>query len=174
MVLLAQGDGAEAQAEFLRETEGGSAVLYAAEFSMNAWDGAGFVALRAGEPADAVVMFERALALYPQHARSLIGLGAARAVQGDTAAAAEAFARAEKAIEALRQGGRGGEATLAEAFLHTVHGRGAEAVEGLRRLVERQALPFAGWTIPVEPLLAPLRRLPGFEAVRARLADNTR
>jgi tetratricopeptide (TPR) repeat protein len=174
MVLLAQGQDEEARGEFRREMEGGSALLYASEFSMNACDGAGFAALRAGEHGEAAAMFERALGLYPQHARSLIGLGAALAAQGDSAEAAGAFARAEKAIEGLRHGGRGGEATLAEAFLHAVHGRTGEAIEAVRRLVERPAPPFTGWTVPVEPLLAPLRHLPAFAAIRARLTDNAR
>lgn len=174
MVLLAQGRAAEARAEFLREVEGGSALLYAAEFSMNAWDGAGFVALLAGDPAEAAAMFGRALALFPQHARSLIGLGSALRAKGEPAEAEAAFARAAAAIEALRQGGRAGEATLAEAFLHAAHGRSADALEALRRLVERPALPFAGWTVPLEPLLAPLRGLPAFQEIRARVADNAR
>src|SRR6185503_902980 len=38
MVRLAQGHPAEARAEFQRETAGGSAQLYAAEFAMNAYD----------------------------------------------------------------------------------------------------------------------------------------
>ena len=33
-------------------------------------------------------------------------------------------------------------------------------------------LPFTGWTIPVEPLLVPLRNRPDFEANAARLAEN--
>ena len=174
MVLLAQGHDAEAQAEFRRETEGGSAQLYAAEFSMNACDGAGFVALRAGEHGEAAAMFERALALYPQHARSLIGLGAALAAHGDAAGAEAAFARADTAIEGLRHGGRAGAAPLAAAVRPAVPGRAGEALEAVRRLVERPAPPFTGWTVPVEPLLAPIRQLPAFEAIRTRLADNAR
>ena len=64
-------------------------------------------------------LFRQALELYPEHARSLVGLGAALAAHGDRAAAADAFARAAAAIDALRRGGRGSEATLAEAFLHS-------------------------------------------------------
>jgi len=69
---------------------------------------------------------------------------------------------------------RRGRASLAEAFQHTVRGRHTEAVEALRRLVELPSPPFAGWTIPIEPLLAPLRTQPGFDAVAARLAENAR
>jgi DNA-binding winged helix-turn-helix (wHTH) protein/tetratricopeptide (TPR) repeat protein len=174
MVRLAQGHPAEARGEFEREIAGGAHQLYAAEFAMNAHDGAGFVSLQTGDNADAAARFQRALELYPEHARSLVGLGAALAAGGDERAAEAAFARARSAIGALRQGGRGSEATLAEAFQHTVLGRRAEAVDALRRLVEQPELPFTGWTIPVEPLFAPLRQLPAFQAIAARLAENAR
>ena len=174
LVRLAQGHPEEARAEFESELATGSTQLYAAEFNMNAYDGAGFVALQAGDHGGASVLFERALELYPDHARSLVGLGAARAAEGDRRGAQAAFARAAEAREALRRGGRGSEALLAEAFQHAVDGRPVEAMDVLQRLVERPELPFTGWTIPVEPLLVPLRNRPGFEAMAARLADNAR
>ena len=46
---------------------------------MNAYDGAGFAALCAGNAPEAASMFRRALELFPEHARSLVGLGAALA-----------------------------------------------------------------------------------------------
>ena len=79
LVRLAQGDLLEARREFDREVEVGPWQLYAAEFAMNAHDGAGFAALAQGEPGAAVASFGRALELYPEHARSLVGLGAAHA-----------------------------------------------------------------------------------------------
>ncbi|HEY2942273.1 MAG TPA: winged helix-turn-helix domain-containing protein [Vicinamibacteria bacterium] len=174
MVRLAQGHPADARAEFQREIAVGPTQLYAPEFAMNAYDGAGFVSLQAGDNLDAVAMFERALELYPEHARSLVGLGAALAAQGDQRAAEAAFKRASSASDALRRGGRRSEATLAEAFQHTVQGRPADAMDALRRLVERPELPFAGWTIPVEPLFTPHHKLPAFQAITARLAENAR
>jgi DNA-binding winged helix-turn-helix (wHTH) protein/tetratricopeptide (TPR) repeat protein len=174
LVRLAQGHPEEARAEFESEVATGATQLYAAEFNMNAYDGAGFVALQAGDHARAGAFFERALELYPEHARSLIGLGAARTAEGDRHGADAAFGRAAEAREALRRGGRGSEALLADAFQHAVVGRPAEAMDVLQRLVERPELPFTGWTIPVEPLLVPLRRRPDFEAVAARLAENAR
>jgi hypothetical protein len=35
-------------------------------------------------------------------------------------------------------------------------------------------MPFTGWTIPVEPLLAPLRQLPAYQPIALRLAENAR
>ena len=95
LVRLAQGDSEEAREEFDREVAVGPSQLYAAEFAMNAYDGAGFVALLDDDPAAAVPLFRRALELYPEHARSLVGLGAAHAVHGDQRAADAAFKRAD-------------------------------------------------------------------------------
>jgi tetratricopeptide (TPR) repeat protein len=173
-VRLARGDAEEAGLEFQREIESGAWQLYAPEFAMNAYDGAGFASLRLGDAAAAAHSFERALDLFPAHARSLVGFGAALAVQRQTEAASAAFGRAAAAIDALRRGGRGGEATLAEAFLHSVNGRSERAMECLTALLERPELPFAGWTVPVEPLFEPLRATGSFQKVLSRLADRAR
>ena len=71
-------------------------------------------------------------------------------------------------------GGRNSEATLAEASHQSVTGQHDRAIEALRPLVERPDLPFTGWTIPIEPLFEPLRKLPAFLAVLSTLADRAR
>jgi DNA-binding winged helix-turn-helix (wHTH) protein/TolB-like protein/Flp pilus assembly protein TadD len=174
LVRLARGDAAEALLEFDREIASGPGQLYAAEFAMNAHDGAAFALLARGDAAAAAGRFREALQLFPDHARSLAGLGAALSEGGEAAAADEAFRRAAAAIEALRRGGRGGEALLAGALLHAVSGRPAEAVAALHHLLEKADPPFAGWTIPVEPLLGRIEGTPGFAAVLARLAERAR
>lgn len=174
LVRLARGDAAEARAEFEREIVIGPSQLYAAEFAMNAHDGLGFTCLQTGRPSQAVAMFERALELFPEHARSLVGLGAALGATGRRPAAAEAFARATAAIEGLRRGGRTSEATLAEAFLHSVNERPDAAIGALQALLERAEFSFSGWTIPVEPLFQPLTSLPEFRTILATLADRAR
>ncbi len=174
LVRLAQGDPEEAREEFDREVVLGPSQLYAAEFAMNAHDGGGFAALAEDHPAAAVPSFRRALELYPEHARSLVGLGAAHAAHGDRRSAEAAFKHAARAIHALRAGGRTSEAAMAEAFHHAVCGRPSEAVDALKRLVEHPELPFAGWTIPIEPLFVSLRKTPGFQAVLDTLAAHAR
>ena len=174
LVRLARGDAAEARIEFGREISMGTAQLYAAEFAMNAHDGSGFSALLSGNAQEAAASFKRALELYPAHARSLVGLGAALAADGARTSAADAFAQATAAIAALKKGGRASEAVLAEAFLHTVNGRTQEAIRALHALLEHVGVPFIGWTIPIEPLFAPLRGRPEFQAVLAALADRAR
>jgi DNA-binding winged helix-turn-helix (wHTH) protein/Flp pilus assembly protein TadD len=174
LVRLAQGDAVEARAEFDREIAGSGAQVYAREFTANALSGAGLIHLRAGAAPAAVDMFRRALELFPDHARTLVGLGAALQASGDAAGAEEAFAHATAAIEGLRRGGRGAEACTAEALHHAVCGRAEQAVDALRLSLDRSELQFTGWTIPIEPLLQPLHSLPSFKALLTTLADRAR
>jgi DNA-binding winged helix-turn-helix (wHTH) protein/tetratricopeptide (TPR) repeat protein len=174
IVRLARGDAAEALLEFDREIVPGVAQLYGPEFAMNAHDGAGFAHLASSDPGAAVERFRQALGLFPEHARSLVGLGGALRADGEAVAADAAFARASSAIEALRRGGRGGEAAMAEALQHAVRGRQEAAIAALHKLLDTAELSFSGWTIPVEPLLAPLRQTPPFQGVLSKLADRAR
>lgn len=174
LVRLAQGDESEADAEFARERAFGTEQLYGAEFVMNACDGAGFARLRAGDHDAAAAAFEQALQLFPDHARSLVGLGAALRAGRKGKEADAAFVRAGAAIDALRRGGRSTEATLAHAFLHATTGRAGEAISCLTSLLEKSDLPFSGWTIPIEPLLEPLRESPAFQDVLETLAARAR
>lgn len=174
LVRLARGDAADALLEFEREIASGPSQLYALEFAMNAHDGAGFAHLRAGDATAAAPRFRRALELFPEHARSLVGLGAALQADGDTQGAEAAFGRARAAIDALRKGGRSGEAGMAEALCLAVTGPPGSAVACLQTLLERAEVSFTGWTIPVEPLFEPLRGLPAFHTVLSRLAERAR
>ena len=174
LVRLARGDAGEAQREFQAEISSGSSQLYAPEFAMNAHDGSGFAYLRTGDAEAAAVQFRCALELFPEHARSLVGLGASLATAGDNDGRDAAFSRVATAIESLRRGGRGSEATLAAALHHTVLGQFDEAIQCLHVLLDRAELPFTGWTIPVEPLLEPLREKDGYRKIADRLADRAR
>jgi len=174
LVRLARGDADEAQQEFEREIMSGPFQLYAPEFAMNAHDGAGFAYLQTGSPRQAADQFRRALELFPEHARSLVGLGAALARADDARGADAAFGRAEAAIDALRKGGRSTEALLSAALHHAVRDRPDEAIDCLSALLERAELPFSGWTITIEPLLATIRETADFARVTSRLAERTR
>src|SRR4029453_737093 len=174
LVRLARGDQREAREEFDREIAVGANQLYAAEFNMNAYDGAGFGALASGNADEAVAMFKRALELFPEHARSLVGLAAALTASREDDGARTAFDHAAKAIEALRRGGRTREATMAEAFMHVVQGGADEAIVALKRLIDKPELPFSGWTAPIEPLFAPLRERADFREILVTLAHHAR
>jgi len=112
--------------------------------------------------------------LYPEHARSLVGLGAAFAMAGQRAKSAAALERATIAIQGLRRGGRGSEATLAEAFHHAVSGHEERALHSIEELLGHPGMPFAGWTLPIEPLFTPLRPLPRFQSALRTLAERAR
>ena len=174
LVRLARGDADEAQREFEREIKSGPSQLYAPEFAMNAHDGAGFAYLQTGSPKPAAEQFRCALELFPEHARSLVGLGAALARDGDRPGADAAFGRAEAAIDALRKGGRSTEASMSAALHHAVRDRRDAAIDCLAGLLERAELPFSGWTIPIEPLFGPIRETADFERVTSRLAERAR
>jgi DNA-binding winged helix-turn-helix (wHTH) protein/tetratricopeptide (TPR) repeat protein len=174
LVRLAQGDVQEAEAEFSKERAFGTEQLYGAEFVMNACDGTGFARLRAGDHEGAAKAFEQALKTFPDHARSLVGLGAALRAAGKSKQADTAFTRASGAIDALRRGGRSTEATLAHAFRHATAGAADDAIVCLRSLLEKSDLPFSGWTIPIEPLLDPLRGSRPFQDVLDALAARAR
>lgn len=174
LVRLASGDTSEALKEFEREISSGTWQLYGREFAMNAHDGAGFAHLHAGAPEAAIEQFKKALELFPDHARSLVGLGAAFHAAGDASGAQAALATATTAIDSLRRGGRASEATLAEAMHHAVRGDTDRAFETLHALLDKPDMPFSGWTVPIEPLLHPLRREPEYQRVTGRLAERAR
>ncbi len=171
---LARGDLAESRAEFERELESRDTGIYAAEFAMDSHVGLGYAHGLEGRLDTAREMFGRALARYPRHGRSLLGLTAVSLAAGRRADAKAYAARASEAVAELRRGGRDAEATVSQAIEHVVFGRLDEAVAALEELLVRAELPFAGWTIPIEPLLRPLHGRPGFERVLARLADRAR
>jgi DNA-binding winged helix-turn-helix (wHTH) protein/tetratricopeptide (TPR) repeat protein len=172
LVRLAQGDVDQARAEFDRELTSRGSEMYAAEYAMDAYDGHGFVCLETNDGAAAEAMFGKALAIYPDHARSLVGLAAARARRGDRPSADAALHHAWRAIQELKESGRMSEAAMATSFGHVIAGRLGEAADTLWRLMEEAPPGFAGWTIPVEPLLSGLRIDPGFHAILERLAQR--
>lgn len=174
LVRLARGDVHEATLEFEREVTASHEQLYAAEFAMNAYDGLGFVRLLSGECQAALTMFEHALERYPDHARSRLGRAAALRAHGWKAEADIEFAAARRAITELRRGGRGAEAFMAEAFEHAIFDRRDQAVTTLECLLAEADLPFAGWTIPIEPFFQQLHGSPGFGRVLVALAERAR
>ena len=83
-----------------------------------------------------------------------------------------ALSLAEKAIAELDRGGRVAEAAVTRACALVLGGRADEAIGQLEKLLTVAPTAFAGWTIPVEPLLEPLGKSPGFARVLNRLADR--
>ena len=172
LIRLGLGDVDDARREFERELVSRGSALYAAEYAMDAHDGHGFACLAMGEATQAVAMFTQALAIYPDHARSLAGLAAAARLRGDEMAARAALDRARLAIGELAAHGRSAEAAMASSLVQVVEGRPLEAIATLRQLLEDAPPGFAGWTIPVEPLLTACRALPAYREITRLLAER--
>jgi tetratricopeptide (TPR) repeat protein len=120
--------------------------------------------------AAAARLFEQALARYPDHARSWLGLADVRYRQGRRADTEAALSRGLDAIDGLRRLGRASEAALAAATGELLAGRRAGAVAALARLLDEAPPGHAGWTIPVEPAFAELHGDPAFASVLEKLA----
>jgi DNA-binding winged helix-turn-helix (wHTH) protein/Tfp pilus assembly protein PilF len=174
LMRLAVGDTAEARAAFERELTAAGGEIYATDYSIRAYDGQGFVSLYEGDPAGAARMFGRALEFLPDHARSLAGLAEAQRRGGRRKEAAGTLERVQRAIDELRANDRQAEASIVTAFADVISGRHKKAVAMLEGLLSEAAPGFAGWTIPVEPLFAPLRSEKGFQRVLTRLAERAR
>ena len=174
LIRLAAGDAAKAKSAFDRELESKSSHLFADESARDAFDGQGHVLLLAGDAAGAAKMFDAALARYPDHARSLIGLAGACRAMGAQNRASQAMAHASKAVDDLRAHGRATEAALAGAAWQVASARPADAISTLTEFLEAAPSGSAGWILPVDPFLSGLRKQPAFESVLALLADRAR
>jgi hypothetical protein len=73
-------------------------------------------------------------------------------------------------VEALNAGGRLVDAALVGAAVQAARGDQAGAMATLDRLLTDAPPGSAGWIVPVDPMLAPLRSTPGFDRLLARLA----
>jgi DNA-binding winged helix-turn-helix (wHTH) protein/Flp pilus assembly protein TadD len=169
LVRLAQDDVDEAIAEFDRELALAEPHrLYGREYAMAAQHGRGSALLRTGRTPEAIAAFERALALYPRHGPTHLGLARARAAAGDR----PDLSAVEQAVADLA-GARPIESALVRAqMLATVDE--VASIDTLRSMLDAAPPGFAGWTIPVEPFLRELHRSAGFASILSRLAERAR
>ena len=167
MVRLALGDAEGARQQFEREIASPGRGLFANEFAMDACNGLGFVCLQAGDRTGARAMFKKALERFPDHARSWLGLAHACLADGRIDDAEAAMTRATRAIDEMRRNGRATEAQITLAFSEVVAGFPSAAVSTLSRMLDDASSDATGWTLPIEPWLAPLR---GDERVKGLLS----
>jgi len=66
------------------------------------------------------------------------------------------------------------DAAIMQAGELVVRGRLDAALQALSRMLADTPPGSAGWSIPIEPLFAPLRNLPAFEALLATLGTRAR
>jgi DNA-binding winged helix-turn-helix (wHTH) protein/Flp pilus assembly protein TadD len=163
----------KALAHFEQECRGeNSGVLYAVEFAVNAWDAIGCVRLSQGDHEGALAAFREALVRMPGHARSRLGERIALERLGRHDDAKQVAALVADSITQLMQGRRVSEAAIVSAADLASCGQMEAAAATLERLLASAPPGFAGWTIPIEPLLAPLHGSPAFGRVLAILAER--
>jgi DNA-binding winged helix-turn-helix (wHTH) protein/Flp pilus assembly protein TadD len=174
LVRLAQDDVEEALRELdLEQRLADPNRLYGREYEMSALDARGACLLRAGRHREAVDCFRRALALYPAHAQSHIGLALARRGTGSLDGA-DSTSRELPAILKALSAARPIEAALVESQMLAAEGKTEEAGAVLCRLLESAPPGFAGWTLPIEPLLNQMHGTKEFTVVLQRLAERAR
>jgi DNA-binding winged helix-turn-helix (wHTH) protein len=136
--------------------------LYAREFATNARVASGFARLGLDDRRGASEMFQAVLTRQPAHPRAMLG----QALLGGGTHLAPVASR----VEELITGGRLVDAALVGAALQAARGDPAGAIATLDRLLTHAPPGSAGWIIPVDPMLAPLRSAPGFDGLIAKLA----
>jgi tetratricopeptide (TPR) repeat protein len=164
-VRLAQDDIEEALAEF--EREGGLAEphrLYGREYALHAALGRGAALLRARRREEAITSFRAALAFYPDHPLGHLGL----AVAGN-----EGFGRVDAALKVLDRT-KPIESALVRAQSLAAQGHGPAAADLLAAALKDAPPGFAGWSLPVEPLLLQATDKQALTPVFALLADRAR
>jgi DNA-binding winged helix-turn-helix (wHTH) protein len=174
LVRFAQGDLEEALHEFEQEGERANPNrLYGREYQMGAAYARAACLLHAGRARDAIPSFERALQLYPDHAQSHVGLAAALRALDATNRAEPVAGRLPEIVATLRST-RPIEAAMIEAHMAALDHDPDTAASVLRTMLDTSPPGFAGWTIPVEPLLLQIQQRQAFSVVRDRLADRAR
>jgi DNA-binding winged helix-turn-helix (wHTH) protein/Flp pilus assembly protein TadD len=144
--------------------------LYGREFSMYARSGRGMALLGAGRPEEAVRELTQALDLYPDNAEAHLGLAlaqqACRALRDKVDGA---LAKADAALTVLSRA-RPIHAAIVRASRLAAADRPDDASHVLLEMLTNAPAGFAGWSIPVAPLLRDLLEKPSFTAVRKLLA----
>ena len=187
-IALSQGDVPTAVAECNAELAAAGGSLYAREFSVAALNTSGF-ALILGRAADgardasadgrdsevdsavdyAAEMFRQSLAINDEQVRPHLGLAQVARLRDRSDDTLQEMALAQRGVTQLRSGGRSVESLTMEAALQLANDQQDSALETLMRVLEEPS-PQAGWSIPIDPLFASLRRMPGFEKISRRLA----
>jgi tetratricopeptide (TPR) repeat protein len=165
LVRLAQDDVEEALVEFDRECALAEPHrLYGREYSMYARLGRGSALYRNGRRGEATAAFAEALSLYPSHPLALIGAAVVAGTGFDRAAEAIADMAASKPVQA----------GIARGALLAVQGDPEGAAAAFDQVLADAPPGFAGWQLPVLPLLREVAETAPIRAVLGRLAARAR
>jgi DNA-binding winged helix-turn-helix (wHTH) protein len=171
LLLLRDGRIGPAVQSFAREIdELRDEQIYASEFRVNAQVAAGFTHLAASDPAGAADAFRLALETLPRNGRALVGLYEALRRTTLAGEAQRLLPQIDRAIQELVAGERMGEAALVKAAALIARGDADDACRVLQQLLETAPPGQAGWMIPIDPALAPLRTHPHYPDLMALLA----
>jgi tetratricopeptide (TPR) repeat protein len=174
LVRLAQDDVEEALREFERER--GLAEphrLYGREYEMNALQARGACLLRVRRHEEAIDCFQRALAIFPGHAQSNLGLALGLRAAGSQGPAETAWRNVHAVLETLGAS-RPIEGAIVRSQVLAAEGDTRNAGLALCTLLKDAPAGFAAWTLPVEPFLQQLAGTREFTAALARLAERAR
>jgi DNA-binding winged helix-turn-helix (wHTH) protein len=167
LTALALGRTDAALADFRAEAEGSSrhGSIYARECVVIARLAEGFALLAAEDRAGAAAAFTAVAAVSPGHARAALGR-----VIADGASPID-DPRLVTAGAELERGGKRRERELLMAAAHAFGGAPAEAIACAERALAGPP-DATGWSLPADPMFAPLRALPGYARLAARLASR--
>lgn len=164
----AVGRFADAIADFAAEADAAdrAATIYARECRVLAHEARGFTCLALDDPAAAATAFAAADAASPGHGRAALGAAITAGHRAD------AVARVAPACAAMAAAGKHGEHAMLLAAAHGWAGRGAEGLALAEPALTTAVPDPTGWSLPADPIFAPLRREPGFARLAARLASR--
>ncbi len=172
LVRLAQDDVEEALRELGRERQLAEPHrLYGREYEMNSIHGRGACLLRLGRIEEAADCFRRALVLYPDHARSNLGLSVALRTMGSQEVADATWRRARTSLETLALT-RPIEAAIVRSQVLALEGKSEEAGAALCKALHDAPPGFAAWNLPIEPFLLQLAGTKTFTAALTLLSER--
>lgn len=156
---------------FVREMDDlHEAQLYAGEFRVHTQVAAGFAHLAAHDASGAVDAFRMSLETRPRSGRALVGLYLAFQETSLAREARTLLPQIDQVVAELSAADRAGEAAVIAAAAQAIRGDLDGACGTLERLLQSAPAGHAGWQIPIDPALAPLRAHARFPQVLALLA----
>jgi tetratricopeptide (TPR) repeat protein len=167
LLQLRRGAVADALESFGREIDHSRrSHIYSREYRVNALVGEGYAHLTAGRSDAALSSFSRALDTAPHNGRALLGLRCAYLTGGQPLEADALEPRVHASRAALTEAG------VLQASIYAARADASAACEVLLRVLQQAPPGPSGWSIPIEPGLAPLRDSPAAVAVLTLLSSR--
>jgi tetratricopeptide (TPR) repeat protein len=168
LTAAASGDHAAALDHFVAEetTSRGASTVYARECLVLALEAKGFTHLALGDVNAAGPAFQAAAAASPGHGRATLGLAIAGGEEAD------GVERVTSACTDMARVGKHGECALLLAAAHAWGGRADEGLAVAEQALVTTSPDATGWSLPADPLFAPLRTATGYDRLAARLGSR--